>query len=154
MLPSWPCCFLSTVFLYSSSSFSVRLPNGLGGRERVYSSSSVMKAWLEGEHRSDVLPQPQRIMTATSESDDCFCMKSKLWLRWNIPTVNNSKRNRYKSQNILILAQEWCPQLCLPITEIWVLESCDLLCAALLSEEKQINVLHHIKAGQCIIWYF
>ncbi len=50
-LPSWPCCFLSTVFLYSSSSFSVRLLKGLGGRERVCSSSSMMKACLKGEKK-------------------------------------------------------------------------------------------------------
>lgn len=52
---------------------------------------------------------------------------------------------------IYSLALEWCPRLCLLITVIWVLESCDLLCAALLSEEKQINLKHHIKAGRGII---
>lgn len=45
IIPSWPCCFPSTRLLYSSSSFSVRSLKGLGGRVRVSSSSSMMKAW-------------------------------------------------------------------------------------------------------------
>lgn len=53
-LPSWPCCFLSTVSLYSSSSFSVSSLKGLGGRERVCSSSSMMKAWLKGESKMTI----------------------------------------------------------------------------------------------------
>lgn len=66
-VPSWPCCFLSTVFLYSSSSFSVRLPKGLGGRERVYSSSSLMKAWWGGGKRCDVWAA-RRVMICNGDS--------------------------------------------------------------------------------------
>lgn len=56
---------------------------------------------------------------------------------------------------IYSLVLEWCPQLCLLITEIWVLESCDLLCAALLSEVKQLYLRHHrIEAGRDIIYQY
>lgn len=48
--PSWPFCFLSTRVLYSSSTLSVSSLKGLGGRERVSSSSSVMKAWRRGNN--------------------------------------------------------------------------------------------------------